>query len=228
MNIHVGVLTFETEKYNRVGLLNKCLSSLLKEEANVTVWDNSPLNGYKPRYPRYNVEAEWRWLENLDGVNTCGRGMNSVFANIYNTHPETDVVVFSNDDMEWKPGWREKLISFWEAAPKELIILSGMVCNEYEWNTTLRPLNVGGLGIVLRRSATGGAWTMRRSSIPLVLPISEAPNDDDVRKCHELLVDGYYVAEADLAEHKGAEASTWGNQGWTYGTPLDFKALGLR
>lgn len=236
MKLAVGVLTHRTVHYDRVELLKSTVASLEMglpySNWPIVLYDNSPCDWWEQeeelRSQRTGARLVQGWKRapsSEDMIFTCGRGMNETINELVDTG--ADLIVFSNDDIYWKMGWYEKLINFWEKAPDDLLLLSGMVCRTYSFNEPIEAVSYGGTKAVVRGSATGGAWTLRAKDWPKIYPVNEAPNDDDVRKCIELRQKGYRVAEADLVEHMGADKSTWGNTGWTQGEPLDFKKWGL-
>jgi glycosyltransferase involved in cell wall biosynthesis len=158
-------------------------------------------------------------------VSTCGFGMNATARACLSTQP--DMVVLSNDDIEWHEGFLEVLVDFWDAAPLDVLIASGILEPDYPWNTARELLQAGPTKALVRDTAPGGAWSFRASDWLRIGPVPESAGWDDVPTCQRLKAEGYRVCQLDLAEHIGEGYSSWGNISHTVAKPLDRAKWGI-
>ncbi len=220
MKVVAGVLTYRVKRFGRVDELHATLASL-READELFLLDNASDDGSAELVRSLGGTV----ARNDDGNCTPGRGMNQLLGAL--AARDADIVAFSNDDMAWKPGWRAQLEAFWDAAPASLLILSGLLEPDYPWAQVLGRLDCGGVPALIRETAPGAAWTFRARDWPLIGPIPEKLGWDDVPTCHKIRAHGGQVAQADLAEHLGADKSTWGNVSFEWAKPLDRERWGL-
>lgn len=219
MRIVAAVLTHNAERHGRTEMLRRTVRSLAEADA-VIVVDNGSTDGTEELVARIGGTV----YRAPDNVYTCGRGMN---VTITAAAKLGDIVVFSNDDICWKPGWREELAEWWAGAPADVAITSGLLEDEYPWNTSLNTIDVGRVRGLVRATVPGGAWTLRSADWPSIGPVPERVGWDDVPTCRRLVGEGRRVIALDLADHLGVEHSTWGNGSAAFGEPLDRRAWGL-
>ena len=212
MKIAAGVLTHNVYDYGRQDLLRETLQSLA-DCPQVYVVDNGSTDGTEEWVRRIGGIAV------SDPITTCGHGMN-VTCRIL-AESGADICVFSNDDISWKSGWMGVLKRFWSEAPDDLIICSGLLEEDFPWNTVRERIECGGIPALVRDTAPGGAWTFRARDWPKISPIPEAAGWDDVPVCKRLRNKRKRVAQMDLARHLGQGHSTWDNSSVQYETPLD-------
>jgi hypothetical protein len=238
--IVVGVLCHNVLSGLRFDLLGRTVASLFQAfpSAVIELHDNGSTDGTADLLMALKEQYEGKPLKvivrthGLDNT-TPGAGRNHMMEWICKAYPEgleppPEVVVFSDDDIEWKPDIEGKLLQFWRYAPDEMAILCGYIEPVWHWNTPRRAIEHGAVRAVVRDSCPGGAWTFRFGSWPVIGPVK---NDFgyDYDKCCKLREQGYEVAQADWATHIGTDASTHGNEAVDHvGTkPFDRKQWGL-
>jgi len=221
MDVAVGILTHEQFRHGRHELFLRTVSSLKKggHPFDLYVVDN----GSTDETPEYVRSIGGTVL--ADHITTCGHGMNKAIGICVRSG--ADLVVFSNDDIEWHPNALADLVRFWSEAPRDVVIAAGILEADYPWNTPRETIEVGGLKALVRDTAPGGAWTLRAVDWRVVGPVPEAVGWDDVPTCRRVIARGYRVCQIDLADHIGEDRSTWGNDSRRYGKPLDKKVWGL-
>lgn len=218
--IAVGILTHNMFDNDRQELFRATLRSLIRPDGvKLYILDNGSTDG-TPTYVR-----SLGGTVISDPITTCGHGMNATIGLC--AASGADLVVFSNDDIAWKPGALEAVERFWAEAPDDVVIAAGLMEDEFPWNTVRGRLVSGGVTALVRDTAPGGAWTMRARDWPLIGPVPEAPGWDDVPTCDRLRRKGYRVCQIDLAQHLGEGRSTWGNDSARHGKPLDRGAWGI-
>ena len=219
MKITAVVLAHNAIKHQRIHLLSKCISSL-GEADQVLVVDNGSTDGTEA----YVMGLGGFTYKAADNNHTCGRGMNIC---ITAAAKHGDIVVFSNDDIIWRPGWRAQLEAFWADAPAEVAIVSGLLEQDYPWNQPKGTVEAGGLRGLWRETVPGGAWTLRSKDWPAIGPVPERVGWDDVPTCRRVTESGRRCIAVDLCDHAGVDLSTWGNGSQRFGKPLDKEKLGL-
>ena len=219
MKVVAAVLTHNAITYGRTDLLSEAAQSL-SEADEVLVVDNGSTDGSEVFVAGLGGSV----YRPSDGVSTCGRGMNIC---ITAAAGRGDLVVFSNDDIVWRPGWRTQLEAFWSQAPEDIMIVSGLLEIDYPWNTPLGTVDAGGVRGLVRETVPGGAWTLRSADWPRIGPVPEKRGWDDVPTCKRLGRDGFRVVALDLCVHAGEGSSTWGNKSAAFGQPLDRARWGL-
>jgi glycosyltransferase involved in cell wall biosynthesis len=222
VQIAVGILTHQVLSSGRLDVFSQTVESLSEQMSPTDllyIVDN------------HSDDGSAEYVESLGGisirdpVSTCGRGMNRTLSLCASVEP--DLIVFSNDDIRWRPGALPSLAAFWEFAPADILIASGLQQDVYPWSTPRERVEYGGVCGLVRDSVPGGAWTLRAKDWPKIRPVPEASGWDDVPTCDRLRRKGYRVCALDLAEHLGEDLSTWGNDSARHGTPLDRAAWGL-
>jgi glycosyltransferase involved in cell wall biosynthesis len=213
------VLTHQALTFDRLTMLSDTVQSL-READEVLIVDNGSTDGSAVRVEDLGGFA----YRPADGVSTCGRGMNICMTI---ASKRGDVVVFSNDDIVWRAGWRAQLEAFWAGAPDDIKIASGLLEIDYPWNKPRGVVDAGGVRGLVRETVPGGAWTLRSSDWPLVGPVPEKRGWDDVPTCHRVNGKGWRCVALDLSDHAGEGSSTWGNGSAAFGQPLDREAWGL-
>lgn len=209
LTVSVAVLT-----YNRLAYLRRTLESLDGTPGPWTldIVDNGSGDG-TAEYVR-----ERGGYCNADGNHTVGHGMNLAIGLALARKP--DIVLFSADDYEYRPGWLERLVAFWRAAPPDIAIASLNLEPAYSWNAVTGLVEYGGVRGITRTSLGGSQWSLRSADWSRIGPIREATGGEDLEICRRLIGQGYRLAALDLSVHAGERESAWGNQSWTYARPL--------
>jgi hypothetical protein len=213
------VLTHNAQTHNRLEMLSEAATSL-SEADEVLIVDNGSSDGSDGLVERLGGSC----YRPADGVSTCGRGMNIC---ITAAAKRGDIVVFSNDDIIWRPGWRDKLERFWNDCPPEVAIVAGLLEEDYFWNQPRGVIEVDGVRGLWRETVPGGAWTLRAAEWPQIGPVPEKKGWDDVPTCRRLNANGRKCVALDLADHAGVDSSTWGNGSKKFEKPLDRVRWGL-
>lgn len=230
MKFTVGVLTHNVIKHFRAELLQQTLESIFiafDRLHDSTGFDETRIVLYDNGSDDETSELEFIDLNRIflitsgDTINnTPGHGINT-WIDMIDKDPES-IIVCSDDDMFWHPDAKSKLESIWKAAPKELVLVGGFLEPMYEWNTPRERLELGGVPVLVLDSAPSCAWSFRARDWHLFWPLKE-DFGQDVDACQRLRKAGYRIGQADLADHKGIEYSTWENQAYKQAKPLDRK-----
>jgi GT2 family glycosyltransferase len=223
MKIAVGVLTHNQFRYDRHELFKRTVTSLVHDIDKISLELYIVDNGSTDETPEYVRSIGGTVLS--DPITTCGHGMNATIGICAGSGAE--LVVFSNDDIEWRAGALPALVRFWSEAPADILIASGLLEDDFPWNTVRERVDYGGVPGLIRDTAPGGTWTLRAADWGKIAPVPEAAGYDDVPTCNRLRAKGYRVCQLDLAEHQGEHVSTWGNISRELGKPLDRAAWGL-
>lgn len=200
LKVSVAVLTFNPIHFGRVDLLDATLASVAEADQTYLI-DNGSTDGF--------VLSRAVSYRNESSNTNCAHGTN-LQARVL-AASDADICVLSDDDMLWRPGWRDRLEAWWQSAPSEVLLTGCHIEAEFPWNEITGV--VEGSERALKRKSTGAAsWSFRRSSIPQIFPIPEKQQGHgDVPACERLIDMGYQICQLDLAEHVG-EVSTWGNR----------------
>lgn len=138
-----------------------------------------------------------------------------------------DIILFTADDIEYYPGWMEKLLAFWREAPDDLVLLTLFIEPEWDWNIPTGTIDAGGMRAITRASTPGACWSFRASDLDKVLPTGRRSPGEDLDVCERLRKAGYRMAQVDLADHIGEKQSAWGNQSWRTARPIDRAKWGI-
>ena len=220
MTVAVGVLTHNVYEHKRLKQFKRTLRSLAAQSPDAFYIVS---NGSTDGTAEYVASLGGTVVD--DPITSCGHGMNVTLSIL--AESGCDIAVFSNDDIEWKPGSLAALEAFLTDAPPDIIIASGLLEDDYPWNTVIERVEYGGQVALVRKTAPGGTWALRSHDWTLVRPVPESPGYDDVPTCERLRDKGYRVCQLDLATHIGKKVSTWGNASEKLGKPLDRKAWGI-
>lgn len=262
-HIAVGIVTHNALASLRLELLEETFHSVRVSFPNceVFVLDNGSTDGTEDVIARFETPVGKRvrttHYEPPDGNHTPGRGRNVLLDWMVN-ETDAEVFVFSDDDMRWKPCAEALVRGIWTAPidigarwTDDIVIVSGLLEPEWDWNKPLYTARPSGIPVLVRESAPGAAWTFKAREVTCLdgqTPCAHGiwPNyrhavangdagpfkDDfgyDYEYCRRL--DGAYkglkVAQVDLAEHLGWEASTHGNRANKGGKPLDRERWGI-
>lgn len=220
MKLVVAVLSYNPLTTGRAGMFRRCLESL-NVGVPVIVVDNGSDDDVSPEMFR-RLGA----MRN-QGLRTIGAGMNFAIGAAVAMRP--DVVVFSNDDMEWHPGWADQVESFWSAAPEDIAMCTGLFERRlWSWNRPVRKAEWhGGVQVLERETVPAAGWTFRAGMWPAIRPVPQEDNSwGDVPVCGKLRAAGYRLVGADWASHLGDDVSLWGNKSHLHGEMLDLDEWG--
>lgn len=168
-------------------------------------------------------------LRSTDGNHTPGAGFVLLVDWLIAQPDLPGVVVFSDDDMLWKPGAGDKLERFWAEAPEDVALVSGLLEPDWHWNTPREVVEAGGVRVLVRDSAPAAAWSMRCATAFKLCKMAKRDFGFDSDICSKLRAMGLRVAQMDLAEHVGEGRSTHDNSPREcYGNkPLDRAKWGI-
>lgn len=229
MHVAVGITTFNPISNMRFDLLEETVDSVVTAfgAGSVVLLDNGSTDGSTAAL---RERSDVRVIVRGAAENTTpGAGRNVLYRHLRAMEP--DICVFSDDDMRWLPGARERIESFWRGQPPysvaagSIMILGGLLEPVYPWNTPRARVESGGVSAVIRDSTPGAAWSFR-PPMPRhdhLVEMGIVPDDGqcdtfypgfgyDYEHCRALGRVGLRVAQCDLAEHLGWEASTHGNE----------------
>lgn len=216
--IAAGILTWNQIATGRAGYFQRTLASLRVEADRWTVVTNGSTDG---------TDAVVRGLGGIvDGGDTrVFHGM--TVAAKWCLDSGADVILFSADDIEYRPGWARALQSFWDAAPENIVLASLMVEPVYPWNTIIDSDRAGGQPYITRTSVGGCCWSFRARDFGKIFPLPAVQPTEDLLTCQKLMGQGYEIAALDLADHIGEQHSAWGNESWKYARPVDKSLYGF-
>ena len=143
---------------------------------------------------------------------------------------EPNLVVLSDDDVEWRPEAGCVLTEFWAAAPEDLVLVSALLEPDWPWNKPEGTIEAGGHRALVRASTPAAAWCFPLANWTRIFPLREVIDDlgEDYEACLRIRDAGGRVAQLDLAVHLGAEFSLHGNRaGMDSPRPLDRSAWRL-
>lgn len=209
MKVAVGILTHNVLSTMRSELLERTLTSVQKAFPSVSPFllDNNSTDG----------SAEH--IKSLGGVHfnegngKPGTGRLAMMDVLMPPgHDNYDLIVFSDDDMEWKEGAEQKLIALWSQAPADLAIVSGLLEPEWHWNTPRETLTLAHTNVLVRDSCPGAAWSFRAADWGIIKKHMVKDFGYDHKACVALREADYRVAQIDLADHIGWGFSTHGNE----------------
>jgi hypothetical protein len=240
VKITVGVLVFNPMATLRMQLVERTLKSLRKAfpDASKLACDNVSTDGSQQWFKKVALckgfVAYLPTAGDSEGTNrTPGAGrlriMKSRMVEVGIEELGTELVVLSDDDMDWKPGADKRLREAWAHAPDDVKIISGLLEPVWHWNTPREAIQCGKERTLVRDSCPGAAWTFRAKDWRLIRDHVVADFGYDYKACVALRENGYRVAQMDLAEHIGWGASTHGNEADQHldTRPLDREKWGI-
>jgi glycosyltransferase involved in cell wall biosynthesis len=163
-----------------------------------------------------------------DRNRTIGRAMNLGHQAAADAAGPDGLVVTAQDDIVWRPGWRERLQGFWEEAPNSIGLVSGLLEPNFPWAAPIDRVEHGGLAGLSRLTVPGGAWTYRGRMWQAMRWANEVQPSHDMPICNRVRDAGMSLVAVDLADHLGAVRSTWGNNSYIGSARLDLQRWGLR
>lgn len=141
--------------------------------------------------------------------NNSGQGMNQAIELALASG--SDLIVFSDDDIEWHPDFLARLVRFWSNAPHDFVLASGFVEPRFKHNAVRGTIDSGGVRALVRETAAGGAWSFPAAHWRWIGPLQPGM-EADWEACLRLRSAGFRLAQIDLATHLGEGRSTWGNK----------------
>ena len=255
METVVCILTYNAMANFRVELLERTCNSIDRAfpSAAKIIFDNGSTDGTEHWCVERAVAADWSYVCIPVGNNTPGAGRNAVLRTVLGDQPfrEPKLIVFSDDDMEWKEGAEETLVKFWSHDRRhatDILILSGLLEPLYHWNTPRELIEVDGVKVLVRDSAPAAAWSFVVGGIEHGIgphhfacerggefhgrkTVFIEDFGEDYEYCQRTLESslGFKVAQIDLADHIGWGYSTHGNDADQHvdGRPLDREKWGI-
>lgn len=205
MKVRAAVLTYKPAENDRLDSLAATVASL-QEVDELWVVDN----GSGPDEVAAITDRLGFAPFTHHGPNhNCAHGTNWQARILAGASKPGDLCVLSDDDMEWRPGWRSVLEDWWRRCPGDVILTGCHLEPVYPWNEVQGRDDFPAL---YRRSTGAASWSYRRRSHETIFPIPERhQGTGDVPACHRLIDAGFKIAQLDLADHVGA-VSTWGNR----------------
>lgn len=216
MKIAIGVMTHNPLASGRMELVERTLKSIAKAfpSVNPLLFDNDSTDESRGRlndlatplgFTTYITDAAL--VPRRSNV-TPGAGRHYMWKALEPWYQErnpdaADVIVFSDDDMEWKEGAEDKLVQVWSQAPADIAIISGLL--EPAVGTTPKSIACGLTDVFVRDTCRGKAWSFRTADWGLISRNISRTHDYDHHACVALREDGYRVAQIDLAKHLGSE-----------------------
>lgn len=232
MKVAVVVRTWNVVEHHREALLLRTLDSIQHagHEATYLLLDNGS-DDTTVDYLRLercagtigDFQLLRRSTSSPFGRGKPGLGVNAAVAAALHTGP--DLVCFSDDDVEWASGWLRPVVQFFERAPGDVVLLSGLMEPVWEWNGPTGVVEAGGVRALVRDSVPGASWMFRAEDWAKIGPVAE-DRTHDVAGCKRLRQHGYRMAALDLAEHIGYAQSTLGNT-VASGKPVDREEWGI-
>lgn len=207
VRVAIAVRTWNALEHGRGAMLERTLESLRAggHPFELILFDNGSTDGTAEL-----VAARGGTLgPETGGKNTSGKGMNRAIELALAQAP--DLLVFSDDDIEWHPGFLAHLVQFWCYAPHDLVLVSGFVEHRWRHNAIRGTIDCGPVRALVRETAPGGAWSFPAAHWRWIGPL-ESGMEADWEACLRLRAAGFRLAQMDLAVHLGAGRSTWGNE----------------
>jgi glycosyltransferase involved in cell wall biosynthesis len=234
-DVAVGVLTYNALSSLRLPLLERTLASIEKAfpVADRILFDNGSTDGSIDWCLDFCGTNDWRCSWHAGDNTSAGAGRNKIHAlmRFGSLLGVADVFVFSDDDMEWKPGAQDKVVEIWKNAPADIAIVSGLLEPVWHWNTPRETVKCGSVPVLVRDSCSAAAWTMRADAWQHVGPLRETMDElgEDYDACQRIAEVDFRVAQVDLAEHIGWGYSLHGNDADQHldGRPLDRERWGV-
>lgn len=220
VRVAIAVRTWNALEHGRGAMLERTLESLRAagHPFELILFDNGSTDGTAELVAARGGTRGPRTV----GNNTSGQGMNRAIELALASG--ADLVVFSDDDMEWYPGFLASLVQFWSHAPHDLVLVSGFVERRLKHNAIRGTIESGGVRALVREAAAGGAWSFPSAHWRWIGPL-QPRMEADWEACLRLRSAGFRLAQLDLALHLGEEHSTWGNK-VPEGEPVSAELLG--
>ncbi|MCP4240264.1 MAG: glycosyltransferase family 2 protein [bacterium] len=124
--------------------------------------------------------------------------------------PET-VVVWSDDDIEWRADAAEILEGAWPHVPPDVVLVGGHLEPVFRWSQITESIVCGPSRVLIRESTPGTIWCFRGADLSLFDEVVHPQFGYDYRACTELRAKGRRIAQLDLGSHTGGMSSTHGN-----------------
>jgi len=244
MRIAVAVKSHNPMAHMRMHLLESCMKSVYEafpyDPSGGIVCENFLfMNGFDDGSQEAQEELAQSFdfhclpIKSTDDNYTPGAGAN-VIGDLLSYRwrsefPIFDAVVFSDDDMIWRPRAAEIVAHLILNKPDSVKIISGLLEPDWAWNKPRRTVSTpAGINMLVRDSCPGAGWFFSPSDwADHISPHIERKFGYDYDACVELKKAGFEVAQVDLAEHAGWGASTHGNEAINHGKPLDRKRWGV-
>lgn len=225
------VTTFEPLAGLRFEMLEETLRSMTEAfpGAHRELYDNNSADGSWEALEGLAKKYSWPlWKKTGErSERTPGHARSAICGLVRNSHAQPDdIVVFSDDDMRWRPGSEDRIREAWANAPIDLRIICGLLEPDYPWAKPLWAVQLGKERVLVRQSAPGAAWTMTVDRLR-TMPAIQTKFGYDSLACAELRSMGMSVAQMDLATHLGADSSTHGNDQRRKWAPIDRERWGV-
>lgn len=206
VRVAIAVRTWNALQHGRREMLDRTLESLrgAGHPFELILFDNGSTDGTAEMVAARGGTRGPRTV----GNNTSGQGMNRAIELALASG--ADLVVFSDDDIEWYPGFLASLVQFWSHAPHDLVLVSGFVEPRLKHNAIRGAIESGGVRALVRETAPGGAWSFPSAHWRWIGPLQPGM-EADWEACLRLRAAGFRLAQMDLVAHLGEGHSTWGN-----------------
>ena len=222
MRVVAWTFTQDAYKHERNEWLRRVVKAL-GEADEVLVFDHHSYDAS----PELVAELGGVCWSHADGNRTIGRAMNFGHQAAADAAGPDGLVVTAQDDVLWRSGWRERLEAFWETAPDSVGIVSGLMEPDFPWAEPVRRVEYGGVVGLERTTVPGGAWTYRGRTWETMRWANEVAPSHDMPVCERVREAGLSLVAVDLADHLGANRSTWGNNSYGGVSPLNRARWGL-
>lgn len=224
MKVAIGMLTFDVFRTGRLEMMHRTWKSI-----------QSPTSQYGSPYLR-DVFTNGNTDPQVDElVRSMGGVIDNADSRVFHgmrlvmdagVRVGADIIVFTADDIEYRPGWLARLVRVWEAAPPEVAIISPLLEPMYSWNQITDAVDIAGERALVRDSVGGCAWSFRASDREFLDPPAMMPGED-LAVCKRVLAAGRQMLQLDLADHIGEQHSAWGNESYLFAQPVDREKWGL-
>ena len=142
---------------------------------------------------------------------------------------DVDLIVLSADDVEYPENWLRRLVSFVEAAPRDIVLFTMQMEPLFSWNVPRERVEYGGEEALIRDSLPGSSWVIRRTDWEeWIGPYPKMMPGEDLEICKKVLAANKRMAALDICKHIGEEHSAWGNKSYLTSRPLDREEWGLK
>jgi glycosyltransferase involved in cell wall biosynthesis len=206
VKVCAAVLTYRALSTGRVDLLERTLDSL-DEADDVYLFDNGSDDGSA------ELVDEWGGVSHDRDLHTSGHGTNMCARILAGT--DADICVLSDDDMFWRPGWRDTLTAWWSMAPEDVALTGCHIEPAFHWNEIEGAVRFGGVPGLVRTSTGAASWSYRAEDYETIFAPKGIPQQvqghGDVPACDRLRQRDRRICQIDIADHIGHERSTWGN-----------------